>query len=129
MFYASALGSLVGTVAGWLLGSRAGNVGLQAAGDPIWFGLAVMVAAVGVAIVVITGWEAAIAALTRRPKATFRDSLAKVGLVASAVAALLFMLVAQPLAVPVALLTFLYPVLWLAGALLWLGFKRKVLGR
>jgi hypothetical protein len=130
LFYASVLGSVGGTVASGFVGLVTHNAGPQSAGDPVvfaFFAFAVLVAAIGVGSVLAFAWDIVIEGPRRSPEYVVRNGTFNVALVTSAVAAVLFMLVAQPLAVPVALLTIALPTLWVVGVLLWIGFKSKVL--
>jgi hypothetical protein len=124
-FYASLLGSLGGTVAGGVVGLVTGDAGLESAGHPLVLAFAAFFAAIGVGLVLAMAWDSVIEGPRRSPEYVVRNGTFNVALVTSAVAAVLFMLVAQPLAVPAALLTIALPTLWVAGVLLRIGLKSK----
>lgn len=128
VFYAAALGSFCGTVAGGLLASRSHTGGLPGV-SPLLFACIVLFAAAGVGGFIGAVWDDLIEGRLRGSLHDSHTGTLIVALVSSAVAALALIFDVPQLAVPLAVLAFMAPVLWLGAMVLWAVFRRKVLGR
>lgn len=104
-FYGALFGAILGMIAGGVFGLMTGNAGLKQIDDAVIFMSAVTVAAVVFGMVCSEAWGAVIGAVTRSAAATHGASMFIVAIIGSAAAAVLLMLVAQPLAGPIALLS------------------------
>ena len=105
VFYLALIGAIAGMIAGGVFGLITDNSGLKQIDNPIIFMSAVALAAVVLGMLASEAWGAVIGAVTRSGAATHEDSMSLVAVIGSAAAAMLLMLVAQPLAGPIALLS------------------------
>ncbi len=105
VFYLALIGAIAGMIAGGVFGLITDNSGLKQIDNPIIFMSAVAVAAVVLGMLASEAWGAVIGAVTRSGAATHEDSMSLVAVIGSAAAAMLLILVAQPLAGPIALLS------------------------
>jgi hypothetical protein len=122
-FYVAVLGAICGIILGGVVGLATDNAGLAAVDNTGLFLTAVAFAAVGMGSIVTFLWDALVGALTRNAPVDGLVASLVVTTLASAGAAVMFMLVAQSLAGPIALLSIGLPVAWLGAHLIWNGIK------